>query len=118
MTTIEEEVPDEVKYEEDVIEDHEVEEDVVQKIRVPQVKVLYKYKGQGLGIEKGEVRVVYISDTYGYQEYRECILDVKYIDGIFIQLYNFVFLKLIVYTEVCVCVWDGGEADRTSLHHV
>ena len=57
-TTIEEEVPVEVEYEEEVTEDHEVEEDVVQEIRVPQVKALYKYKGQGLGIEKGEVRIV------------------------------------------------------------
>jgi len=57
-TAIEEEVPVEVEYEEDVIEDREVEEDVVQEIRVPQVKALYKYKGQGLGIEKGEVRVL------------------------------------------------------------
>ena len=53
---IEEEVPVEVEYEEEVTEDREVEEDVVQEIRVPQVKALYRFKGQGLGIEKGEVR--------------------------------------------------------------
>ncbi|XP_065894234.1 spectrin beta chain, non-erythrocytic 1-like isoform X3 [Dysidea avara] len=52
---IEEEVPVEVEYEEEVTEDREVEEDVVQEIRVPQVKALYRFKGQGLGIEKGEV---------------------------------------------------------------
>jgi len=57
-------VPVEVEYEEEVTEDREVEEDVVQEIRVPQVKALYKYKGQGLGIEKGEVRVMCISVGY------------------------------------------------------
>ena len=48
-------MPIEVEYNEQVTENREVEEDVVQEIRVPQVKALYKYKGQGLGIEKGEV---------------------------------------------------------------
>ena len=52
---VEEEVPVEVEYNEEVTENREVEEDLVQEIRVPQVKALYKYKGQGLGIEKGEI---------------------------------------------------------------
>ena len=45
----------EVEYDEEVIQEREVEEEVVQEIRVPQVKALYRYKGQGMGIEKGEV---------------------------------------------------------------
>ena len=45
----------EVEYDEEVIQEREVEEEVVQEIRMPQVKALYRYKGQGMGIEKGEV---------------------------------------------------------------
>ena len=34
----------------------EVEKEVTTEISMPQVKTLYKYKGQGMGFEKGEVR--------------------------------------------------------------
>lgn len=47
-----------MEYEEEIIQEREVEEEVVQEIRVPQVKAMYRYKGQGLGIEKGEVSVI------------------------------------------------------------
>ena len=33
----------------------EVESDVVTEVSMPQVKTLFKYKGQGMGFEKGEV---------------------------------------------------------------
>ena len=46
-----------MEYEEEVVQEREVEEDVIQEVRVPQVRALYRYKGQGMGIEKGEVCV-------------------------------------------------------------
>lgn len=36
----------------------EVEKDVVTEISMPQVRTLYKYKGQGMGFEKGEVSCI------------------------------------------------------------
>ena len=33
----------------------EVERDVVTEVSVPQVKTSFRYKGQGMGFEKGEV---------------------------------------------------------------
>lgn len=44
-----------VEYEEEEIQVKEVEKEVVTEVTVPQVKSLYRYKGQGMGIEKGEV---------------------------------------------------------------
>ena len=49
----------EVEYEEEMIQEREIEEEVVQDVKVPQVKALYRYKGQGMGIEKGEVRMYF-----------------------------------------------------------
>ena len=48
----------EVDTEEEVEEtvEKEVMQDVVQEVKVPQVKALYPYKGQGLVMSKGEVR--------------------------------------------------------------
>ena len=45
-----------VEYEEEEIQVKEVEKEVVTEISMPQVKTLFKYKGQGMGFEKGEVR--------------------------------------------------------------
>ena len=42
-------------YEEEEIQVKEVEKEVVTEINMPQVKTLFKYKGQGMGFEKGEV---------------------------------------------------------------
>ena len=36
----------------------EVEREVVTEVKHPQVKTLYRYQGQGMGFEKGEVRTV------------------------------------------------------------
>lgn len=44
-----------VDYEEEEIQVKEVEKEVVTEINMPQVKTLFKYKGQGMGFEKGEV---------------------------------------------------------------
>lgn len=40
----------------------EVEKEVVTEISMPQVKTLFKYKGQGMGFDKGEV------STYKWRE--------------------------------------------------
>jgi hypothetical protein len=45
-----------VEYEEEEIQVKEVEKEVVTEISMPQVRALYKYKGQGMGFDKGEVR--------------------------------------------------------------
>ena len=45
-----------MEYEEEEIQVKEVEKEVFTEISMPQVKTLYKYKGQGMGFEKGEVR--------------------------------------------------------------
>ena len=34
----------------------EVEKEIVTEVTMPRVKSLYRYKGQGMGFEKGEVR--------------------------------------------------------------
>lgn len=55
--TVEEvvEVPHEIEVEE--VREREVMQDVVETRKIPQVKAMYLYKGQGMKIEKGEVRV-------------------------------------------------------------
>ena len=47
-----------VTYEEEEIQVKEVEKDVVTEISMPQVRTLYKYKGQGMGFDKGEVSCI------------------------------------------------------------
>ena len=42
--------------EEEELQLKEVEREVVTEVMVPQVKTLYRYQGQGMGFEKGEVR--------------------------------------------------------------
>ena len=49
-----EEVPVEIEVEELV--EREVMKDFMEERRIPQVKALYTYKGQGMKVEKGEVR--------------------------------------------------------------
>ena len=44
-----------VEYEEEEIQVKEVEKEFSTEISMPQVKTLYKYNGQGMGFEKGEV---------------------------------------------------------------
>lgn len=61
---VEVEVP--YTYQEEVIEEREeVREEVVKK-SIPQIKALYAYQGQGMAIEKGEVR------------YFDCIMQSSY----------------------------------------
>lgn len=43
--------------EEEELQPKEVEREVTVEVKVPQVKTLYPYKGQGMGFEKGEVSV-------------------------------------------------------------
>lgn len=50
------EVPHEVEVEE--IREREVMQDVVETRKIPQVKAMYTYKGQGMKVEKGEVSVI------------------------------------------------------------
>ena len=50
-----------VTYEEEEIQVKEVEKDVVTEISMPQVRTLYKYKGQGMGFDKGEVSCIGMS---------------------------------------------------------
>ncbi len=45
--------------EEEELQPKEVEREVVVEVKVPQVKTLYPYKGQGMGFEKGEVSLNY-----------------------------------------------------------
>ena len=52
-----EEVPVEIEVEELV--EREVMKDFMEERRIPQVKALYTYKGQGMKVEKGEVRFPY-----------------------------------------------------------
>ena len=47
-----------MEYEEEELQAHEVEHDVVTEVTVPQVKTLFRYQGQGMGFEKGEVSPV------------------------------------------------------------
>lgn len=47
------EVPTEIEFEETV--EREVIQDVVESKKIPQVKVMYAYKGQGMTADKGEV---------------------------------------------------------------
>ena len=47
-----------MEYEEEGLQAREVEHDVVTGVTVPQVKTLFRYQGQGLGFEKGEVSPV------------------------------------------------------------
>lgn len=47
------EVPHEIEAEE--VREREVMQDVVETRKIPQVKAMYAYKGQGMKIEKGEV---------------------------------------------------------------
>nr|XP_022333961.1 spectrin alpha chain, non-erythrocytic 1-like isoform X4 [Crassostrea virginica] len=56
--TVEEvvEVPHEVEVEE--VREREVMQDVVETRKIPQVKAMYLYKGQGMKIEKGEVMLL------------------------------------------------------------
>ncbi len=44
-----------MEYEDEEVQVKEVEKEVTTEISMPQVKTLYKYKGQGMGFEKGEV---------------------------------------------------------------
>jgi spectrin beta len=46
-------VPREVEVEE--VREREVMQDVVETRKIPQVKAMYAYKGQGMKVEKGEV---------------------------------------------------------------
>lgn len=46
-----------VEYEEEEIQVKEVEREVMTEISMPQVKTLFKYKGQGMGFDKGEVGI-------------------------------------------------------------
>ena len=46
----------EVEYEEEEIQVKEVEREVTTEVSMPQVKTLFRYQGQGMGFEKGEVR--------------------------------------------------------------
>ena len=50
------EVPHEVEVEE--VREREVIQDVVETRKIPQVKAMYPYKGQGMKVEKGEVSVM------------------------------------------------------------
>lgn len=52
------EVPHEVEVEE--MREREVMQDVVETRKIPQVKAMYTYKGQGMKVEKGEVSVICI----------------------------------------------------------
>lgn len=47
------EVPKEIEVEE--IVEREVLQDVMETRKIPQVKALYAYKGQGMSVDKGEV---------------------------------------------------------------
>ena len=38
------------------MQEKEVEREIVTEVTMPRVKSLYRYKGQGMGFEKGEVR--------------------------------------------------------------
>ena len=44
-----------MEFEEEEIQVKEVEREVTTEISMPQVKALFKYKGQGMGFDKGEV---------------------------------------------------------------
>lgn len=44
-----------MEYEEEELQPKEVEKEVVTEELVPQVKTLYRYQGQGMGFEKGEL---------------------------------------------------------------
>lgn len=44
-----------VEYEEEEMQEKEVEREIVTEVTMPRVKSLYRYKGQGMGFEKGEV---------------------------------------------------------------
>ncbi len=44
-----------IEVEEEELQSKEVEREVVTEVKVPQVKTLFRYKGQGMGFEKGEV---------------------------------------------------------------
>ena len=52
------EVP--VEYEEEELQQREVVQDVTEEVKVPQVRANYAYKGQGMQLEKGEVRTKYV----------------------------------------------------------
>ena len=45
-----------VEYEDEKMQLKEVEKEIVTEVTMPRVKSLYRYKGQGMGFEKGEVR--------------------------------------------------------------
>lgn len=46
----------EVEVEVEEMQQREVERDVVEEKLVPRVRAVFKYQGQGMGFEKGEVR--------------------------------------------------------------
>ena len=45
-----------VEFQDEEMQVKEVEREVITEISMPQVKTLYKYKGQGMGFDKGEVQ--------------------------------------------------------------
>lgn len=61
----------------------EVEKEIVTEVTMPRVKSLYRYKGQGMGFEKGEVSLlcilklvmtVYISHIYHVYNYSHYVM--------------------------------------------
>ncbi len=44
-----------MEYEEEEMEVKEVEKEITTEVNVAQVRTLFKYKGQGMGFDKGEV---------------------------------------------------------------
>ena len=54
-------VPREIEVEE--IVEKEVLKDVVETRKIPQVKAMYAYKGQGMKVEKGEVGDLFLCDS-------------------------------------------------------
>ena len=48
-----------VEFEEEELQAREVEHDVLTEVTVPQVKTLFRYQGQGMGFEKGEVSPIH-----------------------------------------------------------
>ena len=59
------EVPREVEVEE--IVEREMMQDVVETRKIPQVRAMYPYKGQGMAVEKGEVSYIcYFSSLFRF----------------------------------------------------
>lgn len=59
------EEPEEIEVEVEVeeMQQREVEKEVVEEKLVPRVRAIYKYQGQGMGFEKGEVRHIGFAAT-------------------------------------------------------